>query len=271
MGYVVWRDEACVEMRENEEAPESDSAFDRLPAHDVSINSHRLYTFLLLFTSLSFVTDYRIMQNISCNLSRIIHACFFLCSHSFLLCSLSLPFSPFFSPSFHSIVTKYRYIEYKVRIWIEKSVFFFRFRFVKFEIFFKFGIYPFIHFIFFSLSTSRFIRNFIIYIFIIYILIINFIFFLKIDKNRNYSQFHCLLFSLSFSLSRDKKWAERQKPWREFSFHFDEGGRERGRDFFHRGNTQNKTHRNPREIIATARALQPPHFASLCPLYYPTS
>lgn len=150
MGYVVWRDEACVEMRENEEAPESDSAFDRLPAHDVSINSHRLYTFLLLFTSLSFVTDYRIMQNISCNLSRIIHACFFLCSHSFLLCSLSLPFSPFFSPSFHSIVTKYRYIQNIKYGYGSRNLFFF-FRFVKFEIF-LIRIYPFILFIFIFFS-----------------------------------------------------------------------------------------------------------------------
>lgn len=149
-GVCVWRDEACVEMRENEEAPESDSAFDRLPAHDVSINSHRLYTFLLLFTSLSFVTDYRIMQNISCNLSRIIHACFFLCSHSFLLCSLSLPFSPFFSPSFHSIVTKYRYIQNIKYGYGSRNLFFF-FRFVKFEIF-LIRIYPFILFIFIFFS-----------------------------------------------------------------------------------------------------------------------
>ena len=145
------------------------------------------------------------------------------------------PFSPFFF-LFFSFVSFYCdeisvYIEYKVRIWIEKSVFFFRFRFVKFEIFFKFGIYPFIHFIFFSLSTSRFIRNFIIYIFIIYILIINFIFLklIKIVIIPN-SIASC---SLSLSLSRAIKNGQRGRN-RGANFHFismKRRGRE-GRIFF---------------------------------------
>lgn len=163
----------------NEEAPESDSAFDRMPAHDVSINSHRLYTFLLLFTSLSFVTDYRIMQNISCNLSRIIHACF--SSVPFLLCSLSslplsLSFSLPLSLSFHSILTKYRYIECKVQIRLEKSVFSSFFRFVKFEIFQIQNLSFYLFFSFYILFQLPGCQEFYYLYFNIYILMINFIF-----------------------------------------------------------------------------------------------
>lgn len=163
----------------NEEAPESDSAFDRMPAHDVSINSHRLYTFLLLFTSLSFVTDYRIMQNISCNLSRIIHACFFLCSipslFPFISLSFSLSFSLPLSLSFHSILTKYRYIECKVQIRLEKSVFSSFFRFVKFEIF-QIQNLSYLFFSFYILFQLSGCQEFYYLYFNIYILMINFIF-----------------------------------------------------------------------------------------------
>lgn len=117
----------------------------------------------------------------------------------FLLCSLSslplsLSFSLPLSLSFHSILTKYRYIECKVQIRLEKSVFSSFFRFVKFEIF-QIQNLSYLFFSFYILFQLPGCQEFYYLYFNIYILMINFIF-KKIDKNCNHSQFRCFFFSL---------------------------------------------------------------------------
>lgn len=86
-------------------SPESDSAFDRLPAHDVSINSHRLYTFLLLFV---LFRSSRLTG--SCKTSRV--TCHGL---SCMFFSISLLFSLSIARYCTEMSAKYKILQYRVK------------------------------------------------------------------------------------------------------------------------------------------------------------